>query len=88
MGNSSILRQEKENHYFILYYVNDEKSHFLVLPYVAQKGEKSIKSMKTALKYHSPNNIVTKSAYLASKQSNKFNIKLKIKQDHQHDITY
>ena len=94
MGNSSILRQEKENHHFIrsvqpeINYANDEKSHLLVLPYVGQKREKSIKSMKTALKYHSPNNIVTKSAYSASKWSNKFNIKSKIKRDHQHDITY
>ena len=69
-------------------YVNDEKSHLLVLPYVGQKGEKSIKSMKRALKYHSPNNIVTKSAYSASKRSNKFNIRSKIKQHHQHDVTY
>ena len=44
--------------------------------------------MKTTLKYNLPNNIVTKSAYSASKLSNKFNIKLKIKQDHQHDVTY
>ena len=53
-----------------------------------KKGEKLIKSMKRTLKYNLPNNIVTKSAYSASKLSNKFNIKLKIKQDHQHDITY
>ena len=44
--------------------------------------------MKTALKYNSPNNIVTKSAYSASKRSNKFNIRSKIKQHHQHGVTY
>ena len=44
--------------------------------------------MKTTLKYNLPNNIVTKRAYSASKLSNKFNIKSKIKQDHQHDVTY
>ena len=58
--------------------------HHLVLPYDGQKGEKLIKSMKTTLKYNLPNNIVTKSAYSASKRSN---IKSKIKQDHQHDFT-
>ena len=31
---------------------------------------------------------MTKSAYSASKLSSKFNIKSKIKQDHQHDVTY
>ena len=44
--------------------------------------------MKTTLKYNLPSNIVTKSAYPASNLSNKFNIILKIKQDHQHDVTY
>ena len=41
--------------------------------------------MKTALKYNLPNNMVTKSTYSASKRSN---IKSKIKQNHQHDVTY
>ena len=43
--------------------------------------------MNTTLKYNLPNNIVMESAYSASKLSNKFNIKWKIKQDHQH-VTY
>ena len=50
--------------------------------------ERLIKSMKTTLKDNLPSNIVTKSAYPASNLSNKFNIILKIKQDHQHDVTY
>ena len=68
--------------------INDKTSHLLVLPYAGQKGEKLIKSLKTALKYNSPNNVVMKSAYSASKQSNKFNIRSKIKQHHQHNATY
>ena len=44
--------------------------------------------MKTTLTYNLPNNLVMKSAYSASKLNNKFNIKSKIKQDHQHDVTY
>ena len=46
-----------------------------------------IKSMKTTLKYNLPSNVVSKSAYSASKLSNKFNIKWKIKHDHHH-VTY
>ena len=44
--------------------------------------------MKTTLKNNLPKNIVTKSGYSASKLSNKFNIKSKIKEDHQDDVTY
>ena len=44
--------------------------------------------MKTTLQYNLPNNIVTKSAHSASKLSNKFNIKSKIKHYHQHDVIY
>ena len=58
------------------------------MPYARQKGERLIKSAKTTLKYNLSNNIVTKSAYSVSTLSNKFNIKSKIKQDHQHDVTY
>ena len=58
------------------------------MPYAKQKGERLIKSVKTILKYNLPNNTVTKSAYSASKLSNKFNVKSKIKQDHQHVVTY
>ena len=58
------------------------------MPYAGQKPERLIKSIKKPLKYNLPNNIVTKSAYSASKLSNKFNIKSKIKQDYQHDVTY
>ena len=64
------------------------KSLILVLPYAGQKGEKLIKSIKKTFKNNLPNNMVMKSAYSASKLSNKFNIKSKIKQDHQHDLTY
>ena len=64
------------------------KAHLLVLLYGGQKGERLIKSMKTNFKCNLPNNIVTKSAFSASKLSNKFNIKSKTKQDHQHDVTY
>ena len=64
------------------------KSHLLILPYAGQKGQNLIKSMKNTLKNNLPNNIVTKSAYSASKLSNKFDIKSKVKKDHQHDITY
>ena len=64
--------------------VSDEKSHLLVLPYAGQKREKLIKSMETTPKYSLPNNMVTKSAYSASKLRNKFNITSKIKQDYQH----
>ena len=60
----------------------------LVSPYARQKGEKLIKSMKTTLKKSLPSNLVTKSAYSESNLSNKFNIKSKIKKDHQHDVTY
>ena len=64
------------------------KSFILVLAYGGQKGEKIIKSMKTTLKYNLPNNIVIKAAYFTSKLSSKCNIKSKMKQDHQHDVTY
>ena len=43
--------------------------------------------MKAILKYSLPNNKVKNSAYSASKLSNKFNIKSKLKQD-KHDVTY
>ena len=85
-----VLHQEKENHRVIrsvqpeINEVSDEKSHLLVLPYAGQKRDKLVKSMKTTPKYNLRNNIVTKSAYSASKLSNKFNITSKIKQDHQH----
>ena len=89
-----VLHQEKDDHRVIrrlqpdINDVSNEKSHLLVLPYVGQKVERLIKSIKKSLKYNLPNNIVTKSAYSASKLSNKFKIKSKIKQDHQHDVTY
>ena len=44
---------------------NDEKSHFLLLPYSRPEGEKVIRSMKKALKSKLPDTIVTKSASLA-----------------------
>ena len=87
------LYQVKKNHHFIrrvqteINDVRNEKSHLLVFPSTGQKRERLIKSMKTTLKYSLPNNIFKNSAYSASKLSNKFNIKLKIRQD-QHDVTY
>ena len=71
-----VLHQEKENHNVIwrvqpeINDVSNEKSHFIVLPYARQKGERLIKSMKTTLKHNLPNNIVKKSEYSASKLSN------------------
>ena len=87
------MHQEKENHdgvWRVQPEINDisnEKSHLLVLPYAGQKGERLIKSMTTTLKYSLPNNVVTKSAYLASRVSNKFNMKSKTKHDDHHDLT-
>ena len=43
--------------------------------------------MKTTLKNNLPNNMITKSAYSASRLIF-FKIKLKIKQNHQHDVIY
>ena len=59
-----VLHQEKEKHHVIqsvqpeIKDFSNEKSHLLVLPYPRQKGEKLIKSMKTTIKYNSPNDIV------------------------------
>ena len=90
----SVLHREKETHHVIrrvqpeINNVSNEKLHLLVLTYAGQKGERLLKSMKTTFKYNLQNNIVTKSAYSASKLSKKFNIKSKKKQGHQHNVTY
>ena len=65
-----------------------EKSHLFLLPYSGPKGEKLIRSMKKALKNKLPDNIVTKSAYLAMRLKDKFHIKTNTVKMHQYDITY
>ena len=69
--------------------VNNGKKYHLLLPrYSRSKGEKLIRLMKKALKSKLPDNIVTKSAYMATRLRDKFNIKTKIVKEHHHDISY
>ena len=63
--------------------INNEKSHLLLLAYSGSEGEKLIRSMKKALKSKLPNNIVTKSAYLAMRLRDKFNMKTKTVKEYQ-----
>ena len=44
--------------------------------------------MKKILKSKLPGNVITKSAYSAVRLRNRFNIKIKIVKQHQHDIIY
>ena len=67
---------------------NDEKDHLLLLPYSGFEGEKLIRLMKKTLKSKLPDNIVTKSAYTATRLRGKFKIKTKIVKEHQHNISY
>ena len=67
---------------------NDEKDYLLLLPYSGFEGEKLIRLMKKTLKSKLPDNIVTKSAYMATRLRDKFNIKTKIVKEHHHDISY
>ena len=67
---------------------NDEKDYLLLLPYSGFEGEKLIRLMKKTLKSKLPDNIVTKSAYAATRLRDKFNIKTKIVKEHHHDISY
>ena len=69
--------------------VNNGKKYHLLLPrYSRSKGEKLIRLMKKTLKSKLPDNIVTKSAYMATRLRDKFNIKTKIVKEHHHDISY
>ena len=67
---------------------NDEKDHLLLLPYSGFEGEELVRLRKKTTKIKLPDNIVTKSAYTATRLRDTFKIKTKILKEHQHDISY
>ena len=95
MGYQAVIRRSKIQSYQTSHEVtqinevnNDKKYHLLLLRYSRSKGEKLIRLMKKTLKSKLPDNIVTKSAYAATRLRDKFNIKTKIVKEHHHDISY
>ena len=56
---------------------------------LTKRGEvNKINESNLQIQFFKQRTVVTKSAYSVRELSNKFNIKSKIKQDHQHDVTY
>ena len=74
-----LLEEVKYNHHGTSNEVSqiNEKPYLLLLPYYGPKVEKFIRSIKNALKSKPLDNIVNKSAYIAMRLKDKFNIQTK-----------
>ena len=68
--------------------MSEKQLSFITLPYKRQQGEKVLKSFKTTLHRSLPNNIETKLVHTGTKLGSNFQIKVKTKFEHKHDLVY
>ena len=67
---------------------NNDKLHFLILPYAGPKGKNIFKSMNNNIQRILPNNVKTRITYTGRKLVTKFQIKDLTKNQHEHDLIY
>ena len=81
---ANIKKKQKLNHHYIvnpsaaITENNNEKSYLLILPCAGAIGEKLITLLKESIKIILPENLVTKTRFLAIRLSNRFKIKTQI----------
>ena len=67
---------------------DDDKKHFLMIPYQGGKGAQIIKSDRKTIKRLLPSNVKVQVCFTGNKLSSCYNIKDKTKFEYRHDVIY
>ena len=66
----------------------EQKVHSLLLPFAGSKGTTIVKNLNKALKNVPPSNVKTRITYIGQKLNSVFQLKDKLNEKHQHNLSY